>query len=56
MLLGDLASRFKLKTKDTIMRLRALEEMGRITGVMDDRGKFIYVSDKVGGLLALTAD
>eukprot|EP00041_Stephanoeca_diplocostata_P007277 m.101671 g.101671 ORF g.101671 m.101671 type:complete len:86 (+) comp16816_c0_seq2:1310-1567(+) len=32
--------------KDAIMRLRALEEMGRITGVMDDRGKYIYVSEE----------
>eukprot|EP00729_Bicosta_minor_P000214 gene214-28290_t len=44
-LLEDLATRFGLKTQDAIMRLKNLEEMGRITGVMDDRGKYIYISD-----------
>ena len=29
-----------------ISRVQALEEMGRITGVMDDRGKFIYISEE----------
>lgn len=27
------------------MRVQALESMGRLTGVMDERGKFIYVSE-----------
>jgi len=44
-LLEELAARFKLKTSDAIARLQALEEEGRLTGVMDDRGKFIYVSE-----------
>jgi len=44
-LLEDLATRFGLKTQDAIMRLKNLEEMGRITGVMDDRGKYIYISN-----------
>eukprot|EP01137_Pigoraptor_chileana_P000655 Opistho-2@37151 len=43
-LLEDLAAHFKLRTQDAINRLRALEDMGRITGVTDDRGKFIHVS------------
>lgn len=45
-LVEELATRFQLKTKDAIMRLQALEEMGRVTGVMDDRGKFIYISEE----------
>ena len=45
-LLEDLATRFGLKTQDAILRLRNLEEMGRITGVMDDRGKYIYISEE----------
>jgi hypothetical protein len=30
--------------QDAISRVQALEQEGRITGVMDDRGKFIYIS------------
>ncbi len=30
--------------QDVISRVQTLEESGRITGVMDDRGKFIYIS------------
>jgi len=30
--------------QDAISRVQALEEEGRITGIMDDRGKFIYIS------------
>ena len=44
-LVEELAAQFALKSKDVVMRLRALESMGRLTGVMDDRGKFIYVSE-----------
>jgi hypothetical protein len=50
--LEELASAFGLRVTDAIDRVRGLEAMGRLTGVMDDRGKFIYVSPeemKVGG-------
>jgi hypothetical protein len=30
--------------KDVINRVEGLEGMGRITGVMDDRGKYIFIS------------
>jgi hypothetical protein len=30
--------------QDAIARVQTLEEEGRITGVMDDRGKFIHIS------------
>jgi DDRGK domain-containing protein 1 len=42
--LEELAAEFELKTEDAIQRLTALEENGTLTGVFDDRGKFIYVS------------
>lgn len=42
--LEDLASEFKLKTQDVINRVAQVQEMGLLTGVMDDRGKFIYIS------------
>lgn len=34
-----LAADFGLRTAEAIQRLQALESMGRITGLMDDRGK-----------------
>jgi len=43
-LLEDLAAHFKLKTQDCIERVTQLSEEGKITGVLDDRGKFIYIS------------
>ena len=43
----DLAATFNLKTQEAINRVQALERMGRITGVEDDRGKFIYISSEV---------
>lgn len=45
-LLEDLGARFNLKTQEAIDRLELLLEEGRITGVMDDRGKFIYISEE----------
>ena len=40
----DLASEFGLKVVDVIARVQALEMMGYISGVVDDRGKFIFIS------------
>jgi len=45
-LLEDLASHFNLKVQEVIDRLEHLQECGRLTGVMDDRGKFIYISQE----------
>jgi len=41
--LEDLASEFGLKAQDAIARVQALESMGHISGVVDDRGKFIFI-------------
>jgi hypothetical protein len=35
-----------LCAQDVINRIAGLEAMGRLTGVMDDRGKYIYVSNE----------
>ncbi|XP_064630450.1 DDRGK domain-containing protein 1-like [Lineus longissimus] len=43
-MLEDLASHFKLKTQDCIDRVKSLQDEGRLTGVIDDRGKFIYIT------------
>ncbi|XP_034484679.1 DDRGK domain-containing protein 1 [Drosophila innubila] len=44
-LLEDLATAFKLKTQQAIERIQELQANGTITGVIDDRGKFIYISE-----------
>uniref|UniRef100_A0A7S3PIA7 DDRGK domain-containing protein 1 n=1 Tax=Aplanochytrium stocchinoi TaxID=215587 RepID=A0A7S3PIA7_9STRA len=43
-MLEELAIVFNLRTQEAINRLESLEKMGRITGVFDDRGKFIYIT------------
>ncbi|XP_045151405.1 DDRGK domain-containing protein 1 [Echinops telfairi] len=43
-LLEDLASHVGLRTQDTINRLQDLLAEGTLTGVIDDRGKFIYIT------------
>ena len=35
---------FDLNGEDAIDRVQALVDMGRLTGVVDDRGKFIYIT------------
>ncbi|KFO20533.1 DDRGK domain-containing protein 1 [Fukomys damarensis] len=43
-LLEDLASQVGLRTQDTINRIQDLLAEGTLTGVIDDRGKFIYIT------------
>jgi len=45
-LLEDLAANFRMKTQDAIARISSLQESGQLTGVIDDRGKFIYISQE----------
>ncbi|NWX75999.1 DDRGK protein, partial [Alca torda] len=42
--LEDLASHFGLRTQDVINRIQDLMADGTLTGVIDDRGKFIYIT------------
>lgn len=44
--LEDLATQFKLKTQAVIDRITDLQADGTLTGVIDDQGKFIYISVK----------
>lgn len=44
--LEDLATHFKLKTQAVIERITDLQNDGILTGVIDDQGKFIYISKK----------
>nr|XP_015813314.2 DDRGK domain-containing protein 1 [Nothobranchius furzeri] len=43
-LLEDLASHFGIRTQDAISRLQDLLAEGTLTGVIDDRGKFIFIT------------
>lgn len=42
----DLAALFKLKAQSVIDRIVELQKTGVLTGVIDDRGKFIYISQE----------
>ncbi|NXE45022.1 DDRGK protein, partial [Dromaius novaehollandiae] len=42
--LEDLASHLGLRTQDAINRIQDLMADGTLTGVIDDRGKFIYIT------------
>ena len=42
--LDEVAAEFKLKSQEVVNRVEGLEAMGRISGLLDDRGKFIYIS------------
>uniref|UniRef100_A0A1L8DCY0 DDRGK domain-containing protein 1 n=2 Tax=Nyssomyia neivai TaxID=330878 RepID=A0A1L8DCY0_9DIPT len=43
--LEDLATQFKMKTQAVIDRITDLKDGGTLTGVIDDRGKFIHISE-----------
>ncbi|XP_061439499.1 DDRGK domain-containing protein 1 isoform X2 [Rhineura floridana] len=45
-LLEDLASHLGIRTQDAINRVQDLMADGTLTGVIDDRGKFIYITPK----------
>lgn len=42
----DLASMFKLRVEETADRLKHFISTGQLTGVIDDRGKFIYITQE----------
>lgn len=43
-MIEDLASAFNLDGKTVINRLQQLENSGHLTGILDDRGKYIFVT------------
>lgn len=45
-LLEDLGAAFNLPTQEAIQRVEALQQSNRITGIIDDRGKFIYITEE----------
>ena len=44
--LEDIAAHFGIRTAEVIEKVRLLESDRKITGIMDDRGKYIYISDE----------
>merc|ERR1719271_1461861 len=42
--LEDLAADFHMRTSAAIDRLKELERSGRISGIFDDRGKFVFIT------------
>ncbi|CBZ56193.1 Hypothetical coiled coil protein, related [Neospora caninum Liverpool] len=44
--LDDVAAEFGLLTKDVVQRIRSLEETGRLSGILDDRGKYVYITEQ----------
>jgi DNA-binding MarR family transcriptional regulator len=44
--LDDLAGTFKISSSEVVSRLKDFELNGRICGIVDDRGKYIYLTEK----------
>lgn len=44
-MLEDIANDFKLQTKDVVDRIERLIASKKLSGIIDDRGKFIYITD-----------
>jgi Na+-transporting methylmalonyl-CoA/oxaloacetate decarboxylase gamma subunit len=44
--LEDLATQFNITTEETVKLITKLEAEGKLTGVIDDRGKFIYITQQ----------
>jgi len=44
--LEDLSGVFKINPNELVERLNFLESQGRISGIVDDRGKYIYLTEK----------
>lgn len=44
-MLDDLCAEFRLATKDVVDRIQRLLDSKKLSGIIDDRGKFIYITD-----------
>ena len=43
--MDELAGNFNMRTQDVVQRLQELLQQGLLVGVIDDRGKFIYITN-----------
>jgi len=44
--LEDLSGQFKIQPNEIVEKLNYLESQGRMCGIIDDRGKYIYLTEK----------
>lgn len=51
-MLEDVAAEFKMLTKEVVTRIEQLEKEKAITGIFDDRGKYIHISSDEFDILA----
>ena len=49
--LEDISGTFKLSPNEIVMKLNQFEKEGRILGIIDDRGKYIYITEKEMSLI-----
>lgn len=49
--LEDISGTFKLSPSDIVNKLNQFEKEGRIMGIIDDRGKYIYITEKEMALI-----
>ena len=42
--LEELAAEFGISTQEAVSRVEKLQKADRLTGIIDDRGKFIYIT------------
>ena len=45
-LLEDLSHEFKLSTKDLVEKIKKLEGEGQVSGIFDERGKYLVIEDE----------
>ena len=45
LLLEDLSHKFKLSTKELVDKIKELENKGQISGIFDERGKYLVIED-----------
>ena len=45
-MIEDLATEFKMSSRDAITRLEQLMEQKKLSGITDDRGKFIHITEQ----------
>lgn len=44
-LLEDASHKFSIKTNELVEKIKKLEQEGRVSGVFDERGKYLYIED-----------
>ena len=45
-MIEDLAAEFQMSSRDAITRIEQLMEQKRLSGITDDRGKFIHITEQ----------